>query len=866
MPLTTFIEKAEAESNVRFFYKGNWINSINIVTATRGKSYKWIIDRAISGYGLTYIVFQDNIVVFVPEKFTSNQDKPTEGMQGYVKIIGNLMEKGKYKQNKVEGIVREGKTEEPIPGAVVYDKVHKLATRTDFEGHYSLMLPVGQTELEVSFIGLETETVKIDVLSPGTLDIDLMEAAISLAGVTVVASSGKNQVLRTQMGVETMDMKTMQKLPVLMGEADIVRSMTLMPGVQTAGEMSTGFNVRGGNVDQNLILINEAPVYNTSHMFGLFSAFIPNAVSGIELYKSSQPASFGNRVSSVMDISLKDADTTGFHGSAGIGILNSQLFIDSRVNSHCSFFAGGRTTYSNWILDKTHDINIKNSSTNFYDLIGKIDFKITPKHHLDIFGYKSNDDFNYNNLEKFDYTSKIAGMNYRWSILPQMQFKLSLAYSDYVSNFTDLNQESLESNLETGINHIRGKAEFRVDLLTHDISLGFEGNRLTINPGSMSTRSGKTSAKLKKVDEENGLEFAGFISDNYSITDNISLLIGLRYSMFSKIGACTQYAYSEGTPKTITNLIDSTTYASGEKVKPYHAFEPRIGFRYKIGENSSIKLSYGYTMQYQQLISGSTSAMPSDYWKMADNNIKPLSCQQVSAGYFTTILNGMLNMSAEVYYKAIDNQLDYRNGAKLMANKHVEQDVIAGNARSYGLELIAKKNAGRFSGWISYTLSKTEMKVDGNSDEDKINNGEYYNALTHHLHDVSVTASYQITRRWNASANFIFTSGRPATYPEYKYNMFGMEVAQFSDRNEYKLPNYHRLDLSVTYDGNLNKKKKIHPSWTFALYNAYGHKNIYSVFYKKDTPSKLNDNNAYGLYKLSIIGVPIPSFTLNLRF
>ena len=865
-PLTTFVEKAEAASNLQFFYKDNWVNSITIPTSTQGKTFQWIIDRATAGYGLTYIVFQNRYVIFIPQGFTVDNDKLIEGMVGYVKVIGNLMEKGRYKLNKVEGTVREGKTGEPIVGAVVNNSENRLATTTDINGHYELMLPAGKTEVEVSFVGLETEVIKIDVLSPGKLDVDLMEASIALDGVTVTAAGGKNQVNRTQMGTETMDMQTIKKLPVLMGEADIVRSMTLAPGVQTQGEMSTGFNVRGGNVDQNLVLLNEAPIYNTSHLFGMFSTFIPSAISGVELYKGSQPADFGSRISSVMDIRLKNADTTKFHGNAGIGVLNSQVFIEAPVGSACSFYVGGRTSYSNWIMHKSHNVNIKNSSTNFHDLIAKIDFRFGRNHRFDIFGYESADYFNYNNINKFKYSSLIGGINYRWLMTQYLQFKFSANYSDYKSTLTDLTQESLSSNVTTGINHIRGKAEFLFDLTNNNLSWGFEANRLNINPGKTSAYNEKSSVVPQELDHENGIELAGFISDNYAINENLSILMGLRYSWFSKIGCCTENIYYDSLPMNHNNICSTTTYEKGELVHPYQGLEPRVGLRYKLSSTRSLKFSYSYSHQYQQLISESISAMPTDYWKLADSNIEPLKCHQVSAGYFTTIVNEIFDFSAEIYCKFIGNQLDYKNGAEMSMNKAIEQAIVPGKVRSYGLELMLKKSVGDLSGWISYTLSSTEMKVNGRFDEEKINGGRYYKAATHHLHDLSVTANYQITRRWNASANFVFTTGRPATYPEYKYKILGMEVVGFSDRNKYHLPAYHRLDLSATYDGFMNKKKKIHPTLTFALYNAYGHKNIYSAYYKKDKPSSSNNYNAYGLYKLAIIGIPIPSITLNLKF
>lgn len=863
--LTSLLERIESESDIHFYYKDIWVNSINIATSTNGKSFKWIIDKAIANYGLTYIVFQDKNIIFIPKNFVADNNLLSNSMTD-IKIIGNLMEKGKYKTNKVEGIVRAGKTEEPIVGAVVQDKKRGLATTTDIDGHYELMLPAGQTELEISFIGLETECVQIDVLSPGKLDVELMETSIALEGVTITATGGKNQVNRTQMGVEAIDMQTMKKLPVLMGEADIVRSMTLMPGVQTMGEMSSGFNVRGGNVDQNMILLNEVPVYNTSHMFGLFSTFLSNAIGGVELYKGSQPAEFGNRVASVMDIRLKNADTAKFHGNAGIGILNGHLFIEAPISKHCSFYIGGRATYTNWILHKMHNANIKHSSANFNDLIAKIDLRFNRKHYLEIFGYRGYDFFNYNKLDEYDYTSHLAGMNYRWMPAHNKQLKLSASYSDYNANMAEISQESLSNNVETGIKHIRGKAEFLINILNSNFTIGAEANHISINPGKLTAYSKKSSIKPNETENEYGLEFAGFISADYKVNDALSISGGIRYSWFSKIGECTESSYFYDAPRNNNTVSATTAYAKGKLVKPYQGFEPRLGLRYKINQISSIKMSYGLTRQYQQLISASTSATPTDYWKLSDGNIKPLSCQQMSIGYFATVFGDRIDISAELYYKTTENQLDYKNGAKLTMNPNVEQSLLPGHARAYGMELMLRKNAGRFTGWISYTLSKSEMKVDGAFEEEKINNGKYYNANTHHLHDLSITSSFQLTRRWNASANFILTSGRPVTLPEYNYVLQGMEIISYSDRNKYHLPTYHRLDLSVTYDGTLNKRKKIHPSLTFALYNAYGHKNIYSVFYKKDVPSEHNNHHTYALYKLAIIGVPIPSVTLNLKF
>jgi hypothetical protein len=862
-----FLLKTEAKDNIHFFYKENWINSITIESKTKGQSLKSIIDHAINNYGLSYLIIQGNCLVFIPEGYTLDKNRLEEGMIGYIKVIGNLMEKGKYKENKVEGYIKYGKTGELIAGAVIQDKKHKLATSSGYDGYYSINLPIGQTELEFSFIGLETNVVKVDVLSPGKMDVELMEASITLDMVTVTSNGGKNQINRTQIGVEAIDMKSMKKLPVLMGETDIIKSMTLLPGVQTTGEMSSGFNVRGGKVDQNLVLFNEVPIYNTSHLFGLFSTFIPRAISGVELYKGTQTANYGGRVSSVMDIDLKKADTATIKGHAGIGILNSQLFVEGPIiKNFCSFLVGGRTTYSNWLLKKVPDAKIRHSKTNFYDIIGKLDFNFSPKHRVELFAYQSNDFFDYGGINEFDYTSKLAALNYNWLINSKSQFKTSISYSGFDSKLVDKRTNVQSSRLKTGIEQIKGKMEYNFNVYDQQLSVGIEANRYCINPGIYEKYNEKSTVIPDRLDNEKALEFAGYISDNYNITNNLSLLLGLRYSWYSKYGSCKEYIYKDSAPLNKYNVIDTVFYKQGKLVKPYHGLEPRIGLRYKVNSYSSIKFGYSYTRQYQQLITNSSSTTPSDYWKSADNHIKPLKCQQYSLGYFTTLMDEFFDISAEIYYKETQNQLDYKDSTVLTMNKAIEQGVVAGFAKSYGIETMIRKNIGNLTGWLSYTLSNSLIKVDGNFDEEKINNGAYYATSNHHLHDLSLTLNYQLSRRWNIATNFIYTSGRPTTYPEIKYTVEGMEVVYYSERNKYRIPAYHRLDLSVTYEGFLNKKRKIHPSITFAVYNVYAHKNIYSVYYKKDAPSNINDYHTYGLYKLSIIGVPVPSITLNLNF
>jgi len=861
--LSNMMQEIEEQTNIRFYYKDAWINSIGVQMPTEGRTVKWVIDRALIGYGLNYIIFQGSNMIFVPEGFTVEHDKLEEGMVGYVKVIGNVLEKGKYKKNKVEGIITDSKTGDPVIGAVVNDKKHRIATTSDINGHYEIMLPLGQTELEFSFIGLETTTIKIDVLSPGTLDMELLENSIDIETITIMGEGGRSRINRTQMGLESMDMRSIGKLPVLMGEADIIKTMTLMPGVQSTGEMASGFSVRGGNVDQNLVLLNDVPLYSTSHLFGLFSTFIPNAVSGIDLHKGTQGAQYGSRISSVMDISLKKADTTKFKGNAGIGILNSHLFIESPISKHVSFMLGGRTTYSNWILAKLHDANIRNSQANFYDMIGKVDIKINRSNNIEVYGYQSYDRFDYARLNEFEYSSTLAGATYRSRINTLSQLKVSAAYSGYKSAYISKRDAQLANEVETGISHIRGKAEYSTTAGMHNIILGAEGNFVNITPGEQSPYGKYSNALSINIDHENGLELAGFASDNITLTNQLNATLGLRYSWFTKLGGKNR-VYQKGKPINAETLIADSP--DKDKNVSYGGIEPRLGLRLKLGNNSAAKLGYSFTRQYQQLMSANTTPAPFDYWKLADRNIEPLKCQQVSLGLNTTFLSEMYDFSAEFYYKTTQNQTDYKNGAILLMNNAPEQSLVNGEARAYGVELMLKKNFGSLTGWLSYTLSKAEMRTTSKFAEETINNGDWYRTTSHHLHDLSLTTNWQATRRWNVATNFVLTSGRPCTMPEQYFQINNMDVALYSARNKYDLPTYHRLDLSVTYDAYLNKKHRVHPSLTFAIYNLYGHHNVYSAYYKKTEPSSMNGYHTFGFYKLSIIGSPIPSVTLNLTF
>jgi outer membrane cobalamin receptor len=857
-------KELEAQFGVKFFYKKNWIEKTTVPELPQALTLNEFITFSLDKNDLSFIELQGSNIVLVPRGYNSVIKNNEISL---VKTIGNPLEKGKHQLNRVEGYVYYGKTQEPIIGAVVVSSKHNKQTITDYKGYYYFNLPGGNDILEFSFIGLEKNAIDIEVFSHGTLDCELYDSHIEIEAVNVSAYSGKRNIERTQMGVAHVEMKSLNKLPVLMGEPDVIKGMTLLPGVQSTGELASGFNVRGGNSDQNSVLINGAPMYNTSHLFGLFSTLIPDALNSVQFYKGTQSANFGSRLSSVMDIQLKKPDNNKVQGKAGIGILNSSAFVEGPIKKDfCAFSFGARTTYSNWLLKKIPDIDIRNSETQFYDLIGNLHFKLNKKNQLDLFAYYSADNFKYSDRNKYAYDSFISGLNYRWLISDIFSMSVNASYTQYKNDLTYTEDPAQASNVRTGINQLLAKTEFNLQLNKHNLLFGLEGSDYTLNGGDRNKYGIISQIIPEFIEPEKALELGGFIHDNVNITDKLSLMIGLRYSWYSKYGSSYSNIYDPSKPISANSIIDTLYYGNGEMVKPYAGLEPRVGIKYGLTNNSSIKAGFHISKQYQHLISNSSTSTPSDYWKSADMNIKPMKSQQLSLGYFHNFFNSVVETSVEIYYKQIDNLLDYRNGAILVMNSSIERDVLPGLGKAYGLELMVKKNAGKLNGWLSYTLSKSLIQIDSEFESNKINDGKFFPTYNDRLHDLSVSVNYQFTRRWNFAGNFILTSGRPATFPEKKYKIHSGEVVYFSERNKYRLSAYHRMDISVTYEGFLKKTKKVHPSFTFSVYNLYGRKNIYSVYYKNTIPSSQNDYTKYGLYKLSIIGIPIPSFTVNLRF
>jgi outer membrane cobalamin receptor len=862
-PVVDVIHDVEAHFGVKVFYKPQWIAKKKITRTFHEVNLEVFFIQFLPDVQLHYTVIQNNNYVLLP----ANKALIQQGKYRNLTVIGNPLDKGKYKINKVSGKVMEGKTQNPIVGAIIRCKEHNKFTTTNANGEYALNLPMGKTTLEYSCVGLETTEVAVDVMSPGKLSIDLFEETITLDDIIISGYSDKEMMNKAQMGLLQMDVRTMGNLPVMMGEADVVKSMTMLPGVQNGGEMASGFNVRGGNVDQNLVTIDGASLYNTSHLFGMFSTVLPGAVSRVDLFKGTQNAEYGGRASSVMNIVMADGDSLHHNGEVGIGLLNSHAMINGPLRKgKISYLVGGRSTYSDWLLKKTQDVNIRNSSAWFYDGFVKVFAQLSAKAKISTSFYSSYDDFNYAGNSRFAYGSQLGSVNYKRKINSSFFIDANVFYSEYYNQSTNTEFPASSFVFNTGIEQISGKLAAKYFYLNHTFVAGVEGTQFAINPGTKYKYNNESGIKEVNLAKEEARSIAGFIQDEFKLMERWGFSAGVRYSWFANQGPGQVNTYEPGMPKNTTTFNKSLEYGKGETIQWYGGFEPRLGVKYSITEDTKIKGSFAINQQYLQLVSNSTLLSPTDFWKASDTHLKPLKTKLTSLGIFSILPGASLQVSAELYYKSIENQIDYKDGASLFLNPAIEQELVLVNGRSYGLECLLKKQYGNFTGWISYTLSKSELKTNSSFKEEQINKNAYYNSPLHKLHDISVTTNYQISRRWSVGANFVYSSGKPKTLPEQKISYAGIDLVQYSSRNKYQLPDYHRMDVSLTYKGEVKKTAKVHPSLVFSVYNLYGRKNVYTVHYKQSQAKGFMMKPANELYQFSVIGIPLPSITLKLKF
>ncbi len=848
------------------FYLDQWFEDTPFTRQLLDYDLSHLLDTLTGLHPVTYFE-KGSVVVFLP----------LEGLgEGRVRtiehkiIVGDEADLGRYTSARVTGTLRDAQTHSPLTGATVQIINTTHVATTDIDGRFSFRLPVGEHRIKVSFIGYEDLYRDLYLYSDGEIELDLFDDIVLLEGVTVSARRSGGSVGGTRMSMISMDSKAIRELPVSFGEGDIIRSFTLMPGVQAVGEFGSGFNVRGGSTDQNLILLEGMPLFNSSHLFGLTSVVNSDMVSEVDMIKAGIPAKFGERVSSVMNIKMSEQDLDQQQINGGVGLLNSRLQVKSPIyKDHVSVALSGRSSYSNWFLENMPDNDLMNSEADFYDLAGVINIKPSDRQFFSVFGYQSEDNFMMAAQSQYNYKSQIGSLEWSGWLAENLRTNLTVGFSNYFYQV----EENLSTNfgnayrLNSNIRYQSAKWNFNYyPTDVHSLEMGVNSISYRINPGHIEPSHQDSYIVPNKIDQENAAEFAVYVSDNINISPQWDIEVGLRYSFYQMFGPSKVFKYEPDQPRSPLTITDSIVYQDRESVARYHGAEPRLSLRYGWDEFSSLKFSYNRIHQYINLLSNTSVMNPSDIWKLSDTYVKPLRSDQFALGYFKNFAQNNIETSLEVYYKNLQNVVEYKNGAQLLMNENIETDLLNARGYNYGAELSIEKLSGRLTGWFSYTFSLSRYRTSGEHPEMQINRNEYFPSNHEQPHNLVLNANYNLSRRWRINSTFVYSTGRPTTLPEFAYEFDNNQIIYFSDRNKYRMPDYHRLDVAITWDQNLKKKRSWKGSWTLSIVNLYARKNAYSIFYQKDTPSNQNDFRHFSLYKMYIIGVPLPTLTYNFSF
>ncbi|HNP69369.1 MAG TPA: TonB-dependent receptor [Aequorivita sp.] len=763
----------------------------------------------------------------------------------------------------ISGTISEAETGETLIGVNVIIPSLQTGTVTNQYGYYSITLPKGEYEIVYSSIGFAAQKVQISLSENVKKDLALTTDTESLDEVIIEANNERLNVRSSQMSANTLSTTTIKKIPVVLGEVDVIKAITLLPGVTSAGEGASGFNVRGGAADQNLILLDEATLYNSSHLFGFFSVFNPDAIKDLTLYKGGIPARYGGRVSSVLDIYQKDGNKREYHASGGIGLVASRLLLEGPIKKDvASFLVGGRSSYAHLFLPLFDNDNV----AYFYDLNAKLSYNLNDNNRLFLSGYFGRDVFEIS--DSFANSFGNTTLNLRWNHLfsNKLFSNLSLIYSDY---YYGLELKFVEFDFDSGIRNFNLKYDF-THYISNNIDLRYGINSIyyKFNPGDVTPTTEDSGINPFKLTDKYAWENAAYVDAEIELSDRISIQAGLRLSTFNRLGQDELFLYEDDNPIIYNESldiyqkakpIDTVSFGRSETIKSFANLEPRFAISYLLNEDSSLKASYNRMAQYIHLISNTTSPTPFDIYAPSGKYIEPQLADQVALGYFRNFNN--YSLEVETFYKEVKNRLDYVDDADLIANDAVEQILLNGEARAYGLEVLFKKNTGKFQGWVAYTLSKSEQRTPGRTPtESGINNGEWYKSPWDKTHDISITGQYEFTNKWSFGANFIFQTGIPTTYPEGQYEYNGVVVPIYEARNSSRLSAFHRMDLSATWTPKPESTKRWKGEWVFSIYNVYNRKNAASVSFRENTDTGLNE-----AVRLSIFGI-IPSVTYNFKF
>jgi len=849
--LTDLFSELESTYNISIIYDEKVLDGYTVFGIRKKYKLEDFLNLFIPSYKA--IKISKNELIIIEEHLW---DKYGYAPKNYI-----TFKKDNNNTQTIKGQVYDSNSLNPIVGAEIYFPTLQTGTLTDTNGHFEFKIKQGIYELEIRYIGYETESKLVSFSSQGeeNQEIYLYESSTQLDNITITAEGSNQNVMGVVTGVERLGIETIKTLPTFMGEVDPIKGLTTLPGVSTVGELSAGFNVRGGDAGQNLILQDEGIIFNPTHLFGFFSAFNPDMVQDVELLKGGGPAKYGGRASSVLDISLRNGETENHSISGGIGLISSRLSVEGPIKKNkTTYLVGGRISYSNWLIHSLNDIQLKNSSANFYDVTGKIIHHANPSNFLTATAYYSYDDFNFGNDSTFSWATTNVSLAWDHTFNTNTTSKLSFASSNYFSELTN-SDELTAFKYRNSINNLKLKYDINVTKGENYYNFGVEANGSLLDPGELNPQTDNGITQAKNINNQHAVEIAIFGNGDFKISDSWSISAGLRFSTFLRLGEDDIFTFDYNNLNgRYPSIIDTTFYSSGEIISNYNGFEPRLSVRYLVNENTSLKASYYRTMQYLHLISYTTSPTPQDYWIASGPYIKPEIGNQFSLGFFKNSRSNMFEYSLEGYYKETKNAIDYIEGADITLNESLEAGLAQGLGLAYGIEAQLTKKTGKIFGWLSYTYSRSLRKFEEMTGEiEQINDGEYYPSIHDQPHNLSVVFNYKTGKRSTFSSNFSYSTGRPITIPISKFS-YGpyLSVLNYSERNEYRIPDYHRLDISWSIQDRRVKNKRFHGEWIFSVYNVYGRKNAYSIYFNK-----------YGLAKkISILGTVFPSISYNFKF
>ncbi|MGO3284724.1 MAG: TonB-dependent receptor [Mesonia sp.] len=854
--LSTILEELLQETNINFL-----AHNQSIIFSKNNYIYK---DLPNNYFGKDSISIPNEFVnkpVFYQEFYNPKNDIDSARTQKRpLAFIGKENKEKTDELYKISGVVRAAETGSPIPFIGVSTTDNSKSVSTDANGFYTMKLPVGESELQVSSLEYQRQTRKIIVYSDGSLNFNMLRD-VNLLGEVVISGEKKRNIRAAVTGVSSINMEDVKTVPMVLGERDVIKIVTTLPGITNVGEGAQGFNVRGGKTDQNLVLLDEGVIYNPFHFFGFFSAVNPYLVDKADLYKGSIPAEYGGRLSSVFDIKTKKPNLKKISGEGGIGPVTGNLTASIPIiKEKAGISIGGRATYADWILNTLDDENLKNSEASFYDGFFKYYHKLDKNNTLEANAYYSRDKFSVSSDSLYKYNNLM--LNLKWQHTFNSDHRASLLVNNSNYGFDIIYESRGTNDFDFGynINETEVKAKFDYNYSPkHNITYGLSSKLYNINPGEISPKGKISNIIPLSLQEEKGLESALFIGDAFKVSDKLLLNLGLRYSFYAALGPALANVYDPNLPISEATQIGTETYEKNEIIETDGNLEYRLSARYFLWDHFSVKAGFDTNTQYIHLLSTNTTQSPTDTWKLSNSNIKPQESKQFSLGFFKNFSNDMYEVSIEGYYKTMNNMLDYKTGAEVLLNEKLETQLLQGEGKAYGVEFLIKKTSGKFNGWLGYSYSRSKLKLDSPFEGLKVNDGRYFPTNYDKPHDFSLVLNYKLTKRFSFSANVVYQTGRPITYPVGKYGYGNAEFTLYSDRNAFRIPDYYRLDLGVNIEANHRKGKLLHGFWNISVYNVLGRNNPYNIYF-------VTENGRVKGYKSSIFSIPIPTISYNFKF